>query len=617
MTWTNLLGTILLFSWFGLTAFAQPGELPVSRDKIDALLKEGDFSEASRLLNLLAFQHWEHANLQQAKLYFKESLEINRQINNLNALATIQTQLGLIASEENDYQKALQYLEEALKIRELMKDKAGEIAAFINLAVLNKDHREFEKSIILLDQALVKAREINDLKYLKSIFGMLSESYEQLGKPEKSMEYFNYYSSIEKKLQQEKIQQLEAQSKQKLNEIEALNDQVLHEKKLKEQQLELTKDELKHLVQISQARQAEISLLNKDKEIKDLAIKAQEATISNEKLLKNSFFTGVIMMGMIAFIMFNGYRTNKQKKDRLSLQNQEIINQKAELESQRDAIRQKSDELEFVLEEIKSKNLKITSSINYAKRIQEAFLPRIDKIREQLPESFVLLKPRDLVSGDFYWFHHIAARQDEFSDIKEKILITAVDCTGHGVPGAFMSTIGTELLNQIIHLKGITSSDRILQELNRQIRISLNQEDNENKDGMDMALCVIHKAEKRIDFSGAKNPLIYIQNGELFHIKGDKHCIGGNQVVEPRIYTCHSISIDSPTMVYLFSDGFQDQFGGPEGKKYMIKNLKELLLRIHQLPMEEQKHLLEQELLTWQGDQHKQVDDILVVGFRI
>ncbi len=297
-------------------------------------------------------------------------------------------------------------------------------------------------------------------------------------------------------------------------------------------------------------------------------------------------------------------------------------------------VNERTAEVILQKEIIEKKNEDITSSINYAKRIQDASMPRLDKIKKMLPKSFLFFKPREIVSGDFYWCAQTDPKPiyDELADFEEnkqavigfepaKTLITAVDCTGHGVPGAFMSLIGNNLLNEIVISKGITSPELILKELHKGVRNALQQAESDNKDGMDMALCVVDEKNKIVEYAGAKNQLIYIKNGELHELKADKLPIGGAQKEKERTFTKHTISINTPTIFYVFSDGFQDQFGGPEGRKFMIKYMKELLLEIHTKPMEEQRNLLKHAIEDWMlyhpHEPQRQIDDILVIGFQV
>jgi predicted ATPase/GAF domain-containing protein len=297
-------------------------------------------------------------------------------------------------------------------------------------------------------------------------------------------------------------------------------------------------------------------------------------------------------------------------------------------------VRERTAEVIEQKEIIEKKTQDIVSSINYAKRIQDASLPRMDKIKSILPEIFIYFKPRDIVSGDFYWCTKTepVPIYDEVSDFEsnqkvligfepEKIVITAVDCTGHGVPGAFMSLIGNNLLGEIVESKGITSPELILKELHKGVRNALQQAESENKDGMDMALCVIDQKNKVLEYAGAKNQLVYIQNGKLTEIKADKLPIGGAQKEKERTFTKHSVSFQIPTTFYIFSDGYQDQFGGEDERKFMIKYLKEMFLDICEKPMDEQRDIIAQTHHDWMHfyshEPQKQIDDVLVIGFRL
>jgi serine phosphatase RsbU (regulator of sigma subunit) len=252
-------------------------------------------------------------------------------------------------------------------------------------------------------------------------------------------------------------------------------------------------------------------------------------------------------------------------------------------------------------------NKDITSSINYAKRIQEAMLPPIEQIKRTLPNLFIYFKPRDIVSGDFYWF----------TEKDGKTFIAAIDCTGHGVPGAFMSLVGDAHLNQIVNADGITSPDIILNKLHLRVRQSLKQAETFNRDGMDMALCVVDPYRKVVEFAGAKNALVYIQEGEIHQIKGDRTPIGGEQREPQRIFKKHIIHVDKPTTFYMFSDGFPDQFGGPEDRKFMTTRLRALFMEIHEKPFEEQQETLSKTFDNWKATDKKQTDDVIVVGFRL
>jgi serine phosphatase RsbU (regulator of sigma subunit) len=281
-------------------------------------------------------------------------------------------------------------------------------------------------------------------------------------------------------------------------------------------------------------------------------------------------------------------------------------------------------------QEINKTSQKITASINYAKRIQNAILPHRNTIERSFLDSFVLFKPRDIVSGDFFWFAERGNRK----------YIAAVDCTGHGVPGAFMSLIGNDLLGEVVNVLHIESVDEILNELHKRVRKALKQKETDNRDGMDIAICMVDGDKRQLEFAGAKNPLVYIEyddegNPQIHTIKGDKMPIGGMQRETHRNFTKHIVKLKTPlniaadgvsiveseqeykpTTFYIFSDGYQDQFGGRNGRKFMIKNLMNLLFKIHDQPMKQQRETLKEIIEMWMEGEH-QTDDILIIGFRL
>lgn len=270
-------------------------------------------------------------------------------------------------------------------------------------------------------------------------------------------------------------------------------------------------------------------------------------------------------------------------------------------------IQERTAEVEAQKEYLEVYARKMSASINYAKRIQEALLPNMDKVREALPQSFVLFKPRDIVSGDFFWF----------SEQGDKLIIAALDCTGHGVPGAFMSMIGNELLNEAIIGMNIFKPEEILYHVHKGIRRDLRQYETGNRDGIDMSICVLDKATNTLSFSGAKSPLAYVKDGELYMLKGDVFPVGGEQREVRRTFTAHQLNLEREMQFYMFSDGYQDQFGGVEGRKFMKKAFKKLLLEISNNELESQKAILEKRLAKWMGSKYAQLDDVLVIGFKL
>jgi serine phosphatase RsbU (regulator of sigma subunit) len=270
-------------------------------------------------------------------------------------------------------------------------------------------------------------------------------------------------------------------------------------------------------------------------------------------------------------------------------------------------IRQQHDSIVEQKAIIEQKNKGIVDSIRYAKRIQEAILPSSSFMREQLPPHFLLYMPRDIVSGDFYWFH---AKDDA-------VFIAVADCTGHGVPGAFLSMMCHNLLSEAVIEADIDDPAEILTAVNRnlQSRLALGASERRIQDGMDIALCRLDKDFRKLQFAGAKNPFLLMRGEEQIMIKGDRSAIGGYSKVG-NTYTAHTVDLQKDDVFFLYSDGFQDQFGGQEGKKFLVKRFKELLALVATLNIEEGEQLLEKKFAEWKGN-HEQIDDVCIVGIRI
>jgi serine phosphatase RsbU (regulator of sigma subunit) len=306
-------------------------------------------------------------------------------------------------------------------------------------------------------------------------------------------------------------------------------------------------------------------------------------------------------------------RAKEELEEKVKQRTKEIHEKNEELIASEEEIRQQADELMYTLQvveaqksEIEKKNENITASITYALRIQNAILPKESELQKSL-RAFVFFRPKDIVSGDFYWFAQ-----------KESCKILAVvDCTGHGVSGAFMTIIANNILNQIVHDLHIYQPDLILNKVQILLEKKLSQAEGTVADGMDIAIVKIEESQNAttLTYAGAMNPLYYVQNQELKEIKANKKPIGG-KTLQNFSYQKHELVIASETTFYLLSDGFQDQFGGAENKKFMTKKLKTLLSQIAPKPLSEQKHLLTTTFETWKGDE-KQTDDVCIVGFKI
>ncbi len=322
---------------------------------------------------------------------------------------------------------------------------------------------------------------------------------------------------------------------------------------------------------------------------------AHEEKVKRQELIIFSVGAGLLLVLVFSVFLFNRFKVTQRQKDVIAAQKKEV------------------DE----------KNKHITDSIKYAQKIQEAILPSEQSMsqvfgrRDNNSNHFVLFRPKDVVSGDFYWMHETSGN---------KVIWAAADCTGHGVPGAFMSMIGTSLLNEIVIEKGITQSNEILDQLRDSIKKALGHSEASDsrkdaspsvtavKDGMDIALCVWDRSANTLQFSGAYNPLFLVRDGELLEFKANRQPIG--IYINEKPFDCQTISLQGGDTLYTFSDGLIDQFGGPEGRKFTIKRFRETILQMHAQPMAEQLAVLHHELDTWKQD-HEQLDDICVFGVRV
>ena len=331
----------------------------------------------------------------------------------------------------------------------------------------------------------------------------------------------------------------------------------------------------------------------------------------NPPFWKTTWFYLIIIICLITII----YIYIKSREFKL-IEEKKILEQKVEertleINRQKEELKLQSDLLLINNNELLRKNQLITDSITYAKRIQDAILPSIEILKRHIPESFILFKPKDIVSGDFYWF----------SEQNDNLYIAVSDCTGHGVPGAFMSMIGSTLLNEITTERQNQTPSEILNKLNKGVVYSLNQNINGSSesqdDGMDITICLINKIKKTIQISCANHIVFHIYDNKIEAIEGDIFSIGGLfSATEKKGYSNHEYTYKNGSRFYMFSDGFHDQFGGINNKKYLISQFKELLFKSRNLSMKEQHELLESTFTEWKGH-NKQIDDVLVIGIEL
>jgi len=379
-------------------------------------------------------------------------------------------------------------------------------------------------------------------------------------------------------------------------ELKTLNKSVL----LKQNELSKTLEEIKKRsldIEVQEALSAQLKTSIKEQQkvlneqsnrihSQDVTIVKQTDTIENQGTIITLFIIIFLLVVGLGSILIRQIRITKRINTKLA---------------------QKNDEVSLQRDKIIEQNKHITDSIVYAQRIQHAILPPQDIIAQNVPDHFILFKPRDIVSGDYYWM----------TQIDDIIIVTAADCTGHGVPGAFMSLLGITFLNEIVHEKGIIQPHEILNQLRIRIKESLNKEGNieEYKDGMDMAICMIHKKTHELEYAGAYNSLYIIRDKELQEIKADKMPVGLSGRMDES-FTLQKTKLQENDSFYMFSDGYPDQFGGPKDKKFMTKKFKELLIQVQDKKMDEQKEILNSTIENWKGEA-EQVDDILVIGIKV
>ncbi len=395
-----------------------------------------------------------------------------------------------------------------------------------------------------------------------------------------------------------------------LEKQKVLNTQLL---KIERQQGEISAQESKIIIQQLEVMVQNDTLRNQkekigvqismmDEQLKKIGvqeekIKIQLATLEKQKLILWFVILALLLVSLLGYYIYRSYKIKKEANIRLEEKNRTISLQKDEIEQQRDLAAAQRDQIAY-------QKKHITDSIMYAKRIQTALIPSLELFSDKL-EHFVIYKPLAIVSGDFYWV----------SSLENKQVIIVADCTGHGVPGAFMSMLGVTLLNEIVNNKHILMPDQIIENLRQGVIKSLNQVADEDsiKDGMDISVCVVDFSENTLWWAGANNPLYLVKGNELVHYRADKMPASIHYRMIP--FTLHKIELKKGDAFYIFSDGFADQFGGPKQRKFMSNQLKEKLVSMTDVPMLRQAEKLNDIFEEWRGDA-PQVDDVTLIGIR-
>ena len=574
----------------------------------------GDKKGIAATLNNFGIIYQDQGDYVKAIDYYTRSLKTNEEIGDKNGEANTLSNIGRIYTEQGDTSKAIEYLTRSLKIKEAIDDKRGMATAYNNLGSIYFGHSNIVKAMEYFSRYLTMSEEIGDInnialalanigsvyknsednskaldyytrslkifeeignkKWMAALLTNIGEIYKKNGEIEKEVEFYKKALAIAQgaglvATTKDASQNLATSYKIIGNYKESLKmfelyimmrDSILSEKSQKE----IMKQEIKYTYDKQKALDA------KEYE-KQIAVSAERE--QKQKVITSAIAVFLVLVMLFAALLYNRYR-----------------------------IKQKTSK------EIQQKNKEINDSISYAKRIQTSFLTSENYISRCLSDYFILYKPRDIVSGDFYWI----MKKNSY------LYVCTADCTGHGIPGAFMSLIGMGILNEISYSKThITHTDEFLNELRRIIILAVNPEGAtiEGKDGMDTVLCRYNLQKMELEYTAANNSFYIVRKGELLTYKPDKMPVG-KHIGEEKPFTRKIIPLEKGDCIYTFSDGYVDQFGGTKGKKFKSKQLKELILANCHKPMKMQNEILNKTIEQWKGNSD-QVDDILVIGIRI
>jgi serine phosphatase RsbU (regulator of sigma subunit) len=483
------------------------------------------------------------------ELYEQKALDLYRKQGNRKQVALLLGNISSSYSKRGDYKTAIDYCNQALEIYTELKEPQKQCFILSALGDYYYEMGEYKRSIDYFNRAMDLASKIETKQLLIKIDILQGLAYANAGLGNYKEAFKTYREHIKLR---DSLSNMD--NRKYLSELEKQYD--------------------------TEKKEKEIALLNKDKEM-------QSVQLSKQATQKNFLIIGCILVLIIAGVSLAAF-INKRKTSKL------LSKQVLEINYQNSVI--------------KEKNKDITDSILYAKRLQEAVFPLTQRLNEFFAESFVLFRPKDIVSGDFYWF----------DKLKDHTILIVGDSTGHGVPGAFMSILGHNLLNQIILEERVLRPADILTLLDKRVTNALNRKGSteEYNDGMDIGICVINKKEKKLYYAGANRPLIIRRDDKLFDLKQNKFAIGGVRSVTFKEFTQHEIDYHEHDVLYMFSDGYYDQFGGPNGKKFKFKQMHELLLAHSAKPLQEQMSVLNTAFENWKGTL-EQVDDVCVVGVKI
>lgn len=508
--------------------------------------------------NNIAIVYYHQDNYNEALKYSFEALKINEANGNKEAIAGCYTAIANIYASQKNYSEALKNYFTALDINKALKNKTRIAISCVNIGSLYMVQKKYSEAEAYLNNAIELSKLAGNNDCLRNAYFSFSILDSARGNFKGAFENHKLYMLYKDSLDNEESRKKTVETQMTFDfEKQQAVAEAEHKKELENQQ-----------------------------------------ALAEEKSRKQTMVIIFVLVGLALVLVFTGLIlrslriTKKQKqiigdqKEKVEIQNKEITIQKQLVEE---------------------KNHEISSSIAYAKRIQRSFLTATSVIQRHFPEHFILYKPRDVVSGDFYWMH----QQGEYS------YFCVADCTGHGIPGAFMSLIGMGVLNEIVYSKQMVETNDILNELRRIVILSVNPEDavDEGKDGMDLIYLRFHAPTKQLQYSAANNSFYICRKGELLEFKPDKMPVGSFGEYE-RPFTQHSIQLEDSDIIYAITDGYADQFGGPKGKKFKYKQLEDMLVSNASKPMKVQLEILNDRFTDWQGSL-EQVDDVTIIGIKI
>jgi len=607
-------------------------------------------------LHVIAILYRKMNNLDKAIIFEFQSLDIAEKINDQQRIAYVSNGIAIIYHTLRQYDKALQYYSKLLDIATTLRNKTDIADAHNNIGTVYKEQNRLDKALVSYNKALALYGETQDKKGLARIYSNIGNVFIARNQLDSALVYQERglqmeialnnregiaysYSNIgdlhhrmgdyAKAIVAKKVAlsfTLENDLRQRIYDEIAQSFILMGNSKeaLDYHRLSLDfkdtiyRNETKNIIAEIQTKyetekkEREIQLLTKEREVQLLRLKKNQ-------LLLYSVLGILLLILSLVFVILNAYRAKIRANHLLVQKNNEILNQKEEIEAQRDEIEMQRDMLAR-----QKKN--ITDSILYAQKIQQAVLPTPEMLQMYLPEHFILFRPRDIVSGDFYWLKRIG----------DLVILAVADCTGHGVPGAFMSMLGVSFLNEIVNDKDVTTPGEVLNRMRTMVKDSLGQKGvmGEQKDGMDIALCVLDTNSLQLQFAAAYNPIYIIRKGlgynefefledvkveqsdthTLYEIRGNRQPVAISH--KERDFTTHRLQLRQGDALYLFSDGYQDQLGGENNQKFKSQQLKKILLESVDMPMSQQQKVLEEAHLAWRRDT-EQIDDILLVGVRL